>query len=95
MGLSASQRFLVEATRAAGAGDFFRWRGVGDTLGYSDAQAGEAVQSLGERRLLVLFADGQARLLAAGRELAERLNNKFGAGDEPVKKRSKSAGRAR
>jgi hypothetical protein len=80
MGLSASQRFLVEANRAAGAGDCCRWRGVGDTLGYSNAQAGEAVQSLGERRLLVPLADGEVRISPAGRVLAEKLELKLGAG---------------
>ena len=80
MGLSTSQRFLVEATRAAGASDCFRWRGVGETLGYSVAQAGEAVQSLGARRLLVQLADGEVRILAAGRLLAEKLELKLGDG---------------
>ncbi len=80
MGLSASQRFLVEGNRAAGAGDCFRWRGVGDTLGYSHAQSGEAVQSLGERRLLVVLADGEVRISPAGRQLAEKLEVKLGAG---------------
>ena len=42
-------------------------------MGYSDAQAGEAVQSLGDRRLLVKLADGEVRILAAGRVLAEKL----------------------
>jgi hypothetical protein len=80
MGLSTSQRFLVEANRAAGASDCCRWRGVGETLGYSDAQAGEAVQSLGDRRLLVKLADGEVRILAAGRVLAEKLKLKLGDG---------------
>jgi hypothetical protein len=80
MGLSTSQRFLVEGNRAAGSGDCFRWRGVGSTLGYSDAQAGEAVQSLGERRLLVMLADGEVRISPAGRQLAEKLEVKMGAG---------------
>ena len=80
MGLSTSQRFLVEANRAAGAGDCFRWRGVGEALGYSAAQAGEAVQSLGDRRLLVQLADGEVRILAAGRVLAEKLELKLGDG---------------
>jgi len=77
MGLSTSQRFLVEANRAAGATDFFRWRGVGSTLGYSDQQAGEAVQSLGSRKLCLMLADGEVRLLAAGRALAEKLELKM------------------
>lgn len=80
MGLSTSQRFLVEANRAAGASDFFRCRGVGEALGYSDAQTGEAVQSLGDRRLLLKLADGEVRILAAGRVLAEKLELKLGNG---------------
>ena len=80
MGLSASQRFLVEGNRAAGAGDCFRWRGVGDALGYSNAQADEAVQSLGARRLLVLLADGEVRISPAGRQLAQKLEVKMGPG---------------
>jgi len=80
MGLSTSQRFLVEANRVAGATDCFRWRGVGQALGYSDAQAGEAIQSLGDRRLLVQLADGEVRISAAGRILAEKLELKLGNG---------------
>ena len=80
MGLSTSQRFLVEANRVAGASDCCRWRGVGQALGYSDAQAGEAVNSLGERRLLVQLADGEVRISAAGRVLAEKLELKLGSG---------------
>jgi hypothetical protein len=80
MGLSTSQRFLVEGNRAAGAGNCFRWRGVGEALGYSDAQSGTAVQSLGDRRLLVQLADGEVRILPAGRVLAEKLALKLGDG---------------
>ena len=80
MGLSTSQRFLVEANRAAGASDCCRWRGVGEALGYSDAQSGAAVQSLGDRRLLVQMADGEVRISAQGRVLAEKLELKLGNG---------------
>ena len=78
MGLSTSQRFLIEANRVAGANDCFRWQGVGEALGYSPAQAGVAVQSLGDRRLLVPLADGEVRISPAGRILAEKLELKLG-----------------
>jgi len=76
MGLSVTQRFLVEAARACGDGDFFRWPLVGSALGYSAAESGRAVQSLNERKLVIALAGGDARLLAAGRQLVARIGAK-------------------
>lgn len=73
MGLSSSLRFLREANRIAGAGDYFRWTAVGAALGYSDDKSIRAVKSLDERKLLILLVEGQARLLGAGRRLAAEL----------------------
>jgi len=73
MGLSSAHRFLREASRAAGAGDYFRWQAVGAALGYTDDQSIRAVNSLDERKLLILLVEGNARLLGAGRRLAQEL----------------------
>jgi hypothetical protein len=73
MGLSSSHRFLREANRAAGAGDYFRWPAVGAALGYTDDQSIRALSSLDERKLLILLVEGNARLLGAGRRLAQEL----------------------
>ena len=71
--MNTTQRFLIEASRIVGAGDYFRWHTVGATLGYSPAEAEKAMQSLSERKLVMLLLDGDARLLDAGRQLAVRL----------------------
>ena len=76
MGLSTSQRFLIEAGRVAGPEDYFRWREIGDTLGYTEAESSTAARSLCERKLLVILSDGDARLLPAGRERVEQLRTK-------------------
>lgn len=78
MGLSATQQFLLGAHRAAAAEDYFRWHAVGATLGYSEAQSRAALQSLNERKLVILLTDGNARLLDAGRQLAIQLERKNG-----------------
>src|SRR4051812_11434837 len=79
MGLSTTQHFLVEAIRAAGAGDYFRWHQVGAALGHSEAESGRLVQSLNDRKLLILLREGDARLLTAGRDLGRRLAAKSAA----------------
>jgi len=73
MGLSTAQKFLVEANRSTGTGEYFRWRTVGTTLGYSEEESHRAVRSLDERKLLILLNDGNARMLVSGRQLAARL----------------------
>jgi hypothetical protein len=88
MGLSTSQRFLLEADRAAGHSDVFHWRRVGETLGYSETQSGQALDSLGQRRLVLVLSDGQVRLSPAGRQLAVKLATKIAVDDEaPVRGR--------
>lgn len=77
MGLSVTQRFLVGAIRAAGAGDYFRWDSVGTSLGYSPAEADQAMKSLDERKLVVLLQEGAARLSIAGRRLGGQLEAKL------------------
>ena len=73
MGLSLAHRFLREANRAAGAGDYFRWPAVGSALGYTDDQSLRALNALDQRKLLILLVEGNARLLGAGRRLAQEL----------------------
>lgn len=101
MGLSAAQQFLVEATRAAGLTDYFRWQSIGATIGLSPAESDIAVQSLGDRKLIIRLLQGDARLLDAGRQLAARLEAKTGgakaAGGKETRSRttrSKTTGRA-
>ena len=76
MGLSTTQRFLVGAIRAANTEGYFASHAVGAALGYSAVQSDAAIRSLGERRMLIELERGQARLLAAGREFAARLETK-------------------
>jgi hypothetical protein len=73
MGLNFSQQFLVEAARAAGSGDYFRWEAVGISLGLSPSESDQAVRSLNDRKLVILLLEGDARLLEACRQLATRL----------------------
>ena len=73
MGLSLAHRFLREANRAAGGGDYFRWPAVGAALGYTDDQSIRALNSLDQRKLLILLVGGDARLLGASRRLAAEL----------------------
>jgi Mn-dependent DtxR family transcriptional regulator len=77
MGLSVTQMFLVGAIRAVGPGDYFRWDAVGTSLGYSAAEASQAIKSLDERKLVVLLQEGGARLSHAGRQLAGKLEAKL------------------
>ena len=79
MGLSTTKQFLLEASRNAGTQDYFRWRDVGEGMGYSEAQALSAVKTLDEQKLLILLVGGVARLLEAGRLLAARLEGKSAA----------------
>jgi hypothetical protein len=72
--MSSTQRFLVAAYQAVGAGEYFRWGPVGERLGYTEERAGELVRSLDERKLVILLLEGNARLLTAGREVAMRLD---------------------
>ena len=69
--MSSTQRFLMEASRAAGSGSYFRWQAVGSALGFSAAQSEQTMRSLDERRLVILLLDGDARLLDAGRRIAD------------------------
>jgi hypothetical protein len=69
--------FLVGAIRAAGPSDYFRWDAVGTSLGYSQAEADQAVKSLDERKLVVLLQEGGARLSSTGRQLAGKLEAKL------------------
>ena len=73
--MSATQRFLVEASRAAGTGCYFRWQAVGSSLGISAAESERTMRSLDERKLVILLLDGDARLLDAGRRLAEKTGD--------------------
>lgn len=92
MGLSTSQRFLLEADRAAGHGDVFHWRHVGTALGYSETQSTQALDSLGQRRLLLVLSDGQVRLNPAGRQLATKLAGKMAVDDDaPARRRRAGA----
>src|SRR5947209_15970906 len=68
--MSSTQRFLAEASRAAGTGRYFRWRTVGSSLGFSAAETEKTMRALDERKLVVMLLDGDARLLDAGRQLA-------------------------
>src|SRR5260221_6672513 len=92
MALSASRTFLVNAYRKAGNQDYFRWRDVGTSMGYSEAQSLSAVQSLDEHKLLILLVGGDARLLSTGRDLASRLEAK-GAGGPSAMARASAAPR--
>jgi len=76
MGLSATQRFLVKANLSTGTGEYFRWQNVGHSLGFTDAEADVAVRSLDQRKLAILLQNGDARILAAGRAMASRLESK-------------------
>ncbi|HEY7115508.1 MAG TPA: hypothetical protein VH475_02920 [Tepidisphaeraceae bacterium] len=73
MGQSATQRFLCAAHRATGAGDYFRWETVGTALGFADGDSRRAVESLDQRKLVILLREGNARMLPAGRQLAVEL----------------------
>lgn len=73
MGLNISQQFLLEAARAAGSGDYFRWAAVGISIGLSPSESDQAVRGLNDRKLVILLLEGDARLLEAGRQLATRL----------------------
>ena len=72
--MSTTQKFLVEANRVAGGSDYFRWRAVGTNLGYSESESDQAMRSLNDRKLVILLLEGDARILAAGRKLALRLD---------------------
>ena len=61
----------MEASRAAGPGNYFRWQSVGSALGFSAAQSEQTMRSLDERKLVILLLDGDARLLEAGRRIAD------------------------
>ena len=73
--MNPTQRFLIEASRTVGAGDYFRWHTVGAALGYSAAESERTMQVLSERKLVILLLDGDGRLLEAGRRLVVRLKS--------------------
>jgi hypothetical protein len=67
---------LVGAYRAAGPDQYFRWRDVGNGLGYTGEQSEHAARSLDERGMLVMLSEGNARLCAPGTVLAVQLEKK-------------------
>jgi len=60
--LRALERLMLENEPAVAA-----------ALGYTDDQSIRALNSLDQRKLLILLVEGNARLLAAGRRLAQQL----------------------
>jgi hypothetical protein len=82
MGMSDTQRFLVEAKRVAREDGTFETGSVGTKLGFSIAQSSSAIQSLGERKLLVALVGPHARLLDAGQQLATKLQMKQSAREQ-------------
>ena len=76
MALTAAQNFLLHACQAAGMNDYFRWVWVGRTLGLSEPESARTVKALEQQKLVRLLADGEARLLVGGRQLAARLEAK-------------------
>ena len=83
MGLSATQRFLLEASRVAASDGYFDRRAVASALGYSAGESDVAIESLGARKLIVGLADGHARLLDAGRRFALQLEQKLARSGKP------------
>lgn len=81
MGLSVTQRFLVAAAEAAGPSDDFRWDLVGTSLGFTRAIAEQAVESLAERKLVVVLNGGAALMCNTGRQFATQLVAKARGGD--------------
>lgn len=76
MALTVAQNFLVHACQTAGMNDYFRWVWVGRTLGMSEPESARAVESLEQQKLVRRLADGEARVLVGGRQLAARLEAK-------------------
>ena len=76
MALTAAQNFLVHACHVAGMNDYFRWVWVGRALGLTEPESASAVKALEQQKLVRLLADGEARLLVGGRQLAARLEAK-------------------
>ena len=73
MTLTATQSFLIHASRAAGMNEYFRWGVVGRSMGLSEPEADRVVQALDQQKLVRRLADGDARLLPGGRQLVARL----------------------
>lgn len=77
MALSVTQQFLVQACRDANTEFYFRWHGVGTSIGLSEAQAQHAVQTLDERKLIRKLSNGDARILDAGKRMGASLETKL------------------
>lgn len=73
MELSEGEQFLVTACRVAQTHDYFHWRVVGAKLSWPERRALRALMELNELRQVITLRGEEARLLPAGRELAEKL----------------------
>jgi hypothetical protein len=73
MSLSDGKRFLIAANDVARGHDYFPWRAVGRRLDWPEARSRAVLASLGARKLVIALHGEEARLLPAGRSLAEQL----------------------
>jgi hypothetical protein len=64
-------RFLVAADQAAGPANRFRWREVGASLGYSEAESREIADTLGRMVAIALATEREGQMLPLGRQLVQ------------------------
>lgn len=87
MELTEGEQFLVTACRVAQTHDYFHWRVVGAKLCWPERRALRVLMELDKLRQMITLRGEEARLLPAGRELAETLIRHTGT-DRPRRVRT-------
>jgi hypothetical protein len=73
MSLTDEQQFLLAANTVAAVHDYFHWRVVGSVLKWPELKSVRTLRTLDQRHLVCAERDEEARMLPAGRLLAQQL----------------------
>jgi hypothetical protein len=73
MTLTDEQQFLLAANTVAAVHDYFHWRVVGSALKWPEMKSVRMLRLLNEQLLVAAQRGEEARLLPAGRQLAQQL----------------------
>jgi hypothetical protein len=73
MTLTDEQQFLLAANTVAAVHDYFHWRVVGSALKWPEMKSVRMLRVLNEQLLVAAQRGEEARLLPAGRQLAQQL----------------------
>lgn len=73
MNRTDEEKFLIAANTVAAVHDYFHWRVVGSVLKWPELKSIRVLRYLNEQLLVAAQHGEEARLLPAGRQLAQEL----------------------